>query len=605
MTEHKQIWNWMEFRDHIAKRPEINDKYPISLVCKAVAARNEPFVWDAYTAYLNYCALQTTAFKSTGSLKIPLAAAVHYGCGLLGRWNTLLLENSQQEYFRYGKDGWNSLTEVSRKRFLSFYRSELPTRSHLASNPFLNRPFLVMLGLSDDRDGLCDTGACFEKMVPLEAKALLLPNDGKQKNRKAQQKNRKAQFLFIDYRVCKRLHKWLTTSDDVDDFLDGLEPKIESLWLLAGDKCQLKEFIAARITADEPSVNCAKKKAKIKLAQMSNEKKTPLLGNDQWTNLICCINKAAPNIIPKVGKKEAQLSRIATRAAALRTFMVANYFALHLGIFSDGAKSEESKGKYGELASCGAILSCIAPLYTRPSSNGESIGFEYCDFANYIAGYAVKSGNGGEQALKSVLKKLAEQVDTLQSVVACFARIEQLALAHRHTPVSLLTENIIRECCVIDDEVLHHVNKWRYWFEENLSHVLPSNRSKAGKGSKFVADLLDNDKMVGASRKVTDILDRMCRLVGNRHTCKDNSRTETDFRCVFLYSEPGCGKENIAKIVHLLGLPILAKRPFVNTIAWTRNRAQDLFELTNDSPEKWQKWLNSWGDLEKTEESII
>jgi hypothetical protein len=556
VTERLQpVQDWREFEERISNLADqgwgannlspalwerIRTKYPsadkenalegflIHNVSKAIADRNVSFVWDAYEVYLDACAYNTDSFTppQADSVGIPIAAAVHYGCGLLGLWHPLLYYQ-QPEYFEYGEDGWSSLTKASRKRFDYFYGNELPLRAHLASNPFLKTSILVFLE-TDKHD------ANLKKLVP--------PDE---------------LFFYVRRESCQALHKWLTTSDGIDGFLDGVELKDDEL---------------------------------------ANN----LLGNDvfkdpEWKKLIRTIKKATPSLISNRAGTKAQRAK-AERAVALRMLIVAHYSALHLRIFERDDPGYEN-GRLDPLRDLKGILSCVVPLYTRAERN-DSTEYETPDFANYIAGYAISDANGFRKAIRERTK----QTKALQQAVTCLARVEQVALPRFSGASSLLTENVIRECCLVDPEVLAHFNKWGRWFRETIG--------ASGFKSGFVDDLTKhNDKMLGASGHMLDLFERLAYHASNRHSpkgCDGNHKSsKLDFRTLFLYSEPGCGKENLAKLIHLLGQ--LDHGDYVDTVTWCRKcdkEANQLIAATGRKGLLIKTWLNAWNDFDKEDPKV-
>ncbi len=547
------IGRWLETTSPDTPNPEAG--FSMYEVGRAIAARNASFVWDAYEVYLDACAYNTESFKppSETALGIPIAAAVHYGCGLLGLWHPLSYYR-QPQYFRYGQGGWSTLTQASRKRFAHFYSNVLPLRAHLASNPFLQGRLFVFLDA---------TGTT----VDWTQIARLTSND---------------LCFLVRKESSQALHKWLTTSNDLDDFLDGVDLKDEKL------------------------------KTELLGAQIFNEK--------EWEELIAIIDKAASGWISKT-KNDAK------RAMALRMLIVANYSALHLRLFEGVASHEAALNPLDDVK---GILSCVVPLYTRTkkdqssplsagtpkllrsvkrliiraarlptktkreSSAAETSAYEFSDFANYIAGYGVKDNEGLNEAFEA----LEKQAFALEQTITCFARVEQLARTSGAS--SLRTENVIRECCLVESEVLAHVNEWGRWFRKEIGN------------ERFVSDFSDdltenNEGMVGASYKMLDLFGRLKQRASNRHSpegagCK-HGKLKIDFRTLFLYSEPGCGKENLAKLIHLLGQ--LENDTYVDVIEWCGKCNKELKQLTDaNDKERLAAWLNGWNDFDKEDPQI-
>lgn len=533
-------------------------------VCEAIGKRNSQFVWDAYSVYLDTCVYNTLSFQNKGRLSTPLVGSVHYGCGLLGKWQALTYR-PHEEYFQSkvskDSDGWSTLTASARKVFDNYYRNELPLRAHLASNPFLSIPIAIYLDAAKDTNKNNVQGIISNICASLGA-------------------THNVNFIYFGKNECQQLHNWFLHANDLDEFLDGRDftnPNDE--WLINDE---------------------------------TNDKF--LFSRNTWNDIISCLEGATSGLLPEKidvlnetqianmsddQKKKHELDKYnylkSSRHIALRTIITAIYSALHLIIFSNKSAIKTS------IKDVKGILACIAPLYTRPGMTDQSMsipGYEYCDFANYIAGYAITDVNSGDYNIESSLKSFMNQLQALERTVSCFARIEQLALTYQSGAGTLTTENVIRECCIINHEVLRHVNKWQPWFDNNLKPF-------AEQPSDFIAKLTKNDIMVGASSKITDLLERIGRHVSSRYKMNNCGQTcsKLAFKSIFLYSEPGCGKENIAKIIHLIGQTYKKNRVTsrVTNIIWEKpDNYVKLLVSKKEAQNPWlEEWLQNWNDFDK------
>lgn len=487
------LWN-----DPDKKRPQPrseNDK-DISVgdivddICESIQSRNTEGVKKLFNKIL-WATEYSRLKEGSNTICNPIVGSLHYGCGLLGAWFPLEFR-PHEAYFTYytqntpkGKKGWSVLTRSGRTSFEGFYRKELPLRAHLASNPFLKEGLTFFLSVNDEE---------------------------------CKQEKENESILFFCDTICQELHNWLIKHKDVASFLDGD----------AADSLQMSKDLEKFIKND--------------LVKYLKNRTNHLLPNT--------------NAEQKLDEKTAEKLDKKTAEIAFRSVLTAVYSALHLKVF------EDPNFKFDKFDVTG-IMVRIDPLYPRPFAstpkpNSKRPGYEYCDFANFISGYLIakaKDNNRDANAAQPIqftstwAMQEADKVKTnLERIVGYLSKIEQLSLSAFSGMSDLTSENIIRECTVVDEEVLYHMNRWRA--------ILLQNIEGNGKDTNLTASIKENQGMVGASQTMIDLF---CRLKARMKDCKNK------FLQIFFYSEPGCGKEDLALLCHLMSPKIeLGNREYKN-----------------------------------------
>jgi len=107
-------------------------------------------------------------------------------------------------------------------------------------------------------------------------------------------------------------------------------------------------------------------------------------------------------------------------------------------------------------------------------------------------------------------------------------------------------EDVIRSCAYLDKRVQEDVNQYRGWLKKNLQPLL------YGRGEDEWPDL-DVFRMTGGDERMLQLFDRIASAARDG-VGKDGL---TKGRTFFFSSEPGCGKENIATLCHLLSPRVL------------------------------------------------
>jgi len=375
-------------------------------------------------------------------------------------------------------------------------------------------------------------------------------------DKKCKQIKENKSILFFSHTICQELHNWLIKYKNVASFLDGdagdsplVSKKVENFI-----KKDLVTYLGERSNHLLPNTNAEKK---------SDEK------TDE----------------KELNKKTAEIG--------FRSVLSAIYSALHLRIFENPEPTS-----IAGIKAIGIIVR-IDPLYTRPNLNSKEPGYEYCDFANFISGYLIPEDNEDNNVKKLIdnaIKKADKIKANLERIVGYLSKIEQLSLSAFSGMSDLTSENIIRECTVVDKEVLIHMNRWQ--------GVLLENIEEFGKYAELRVSIDQNREMVGASQIMIDLF---CRLKGRMKDC------ENKFLQIFFYSEPGCGKENLALLCHLMSpkskqgftpyrkayLEMLERKLFPK-IVQSEDLNRKLKEvLNNDAPLLPQSWNKQWGIAQK------
>jgi len=594
--------NWMQFLKCIGA-----DR--LQSVCEALERHNTEKVEDLYGEILEDCAYRHSVFMNKpqgageGFLR-PLVASVHYGCGLLGCWFALI-HRGEPEYFEHlSAGGWSFLSKSGRIRFESFYRNELPLRAHMASIPFIRKPILIWLDVSDSLEAAKIEALKKQcKDAFAVAKRNAQPHEGDDFG-----------FLYLGRHRTLRLHHWLLSAAKIDRFLDGDDLLDNSDpgedWIL-----KTRNAGTGEVPDQEPVFSDAEWRAICDVLDgaipgllppephrgmpNTDEEQQAMPQERRSSALRTFISNLCParhGLPPPHGgtpntDEEQRVMTQKRRGAALRTLISSLYSALHLTIF--GERSPDPRTRL-EQCKPKAILVCVAPLYTRPApSEWEEVpGYEYCDFANLITAFLVT--DQPEYETTDALTRFIKQTEVLERIVLCLGRVEQLALSYNIRSGDLTAENIIRECCVVDKSVLSHLNRWGKWFRK----VLGDFRDEDKYATEFLTKIIEEDDlMVGASTSVLELFSRLRRRAEARWNADRGEPREFD--SVFLYSEPGCGKENIAKFIHLCGMSrwhgLLEDGTSFKRTWEERNVLGDLVTVNHER--SWQEWLNKWNDL--------
>ena len=145
---------------------------------------------------------------------------------------------------------------------------------------------------------------------------------------------------------------------------------------------------------------------------------------------------------------------------------------------------------------------------------------------------------------KEVLKKLKDIRGVLLPAMRALAMLELHVLEERGSRNVVVIENIIRSCAMLDVKVREDVNVYGRFLRQSLSHLIDGRTdAELPEGSKRCSL-----QMTGANRQMRDMLMAIQQLV------RGANRRGAQKRCysVSSYSEPGCGKETIASLCHLL-----------------------------------------------------
>lgn len=323
------------------------------------------------------------------------------------------------------------------------YRTELPLRAHLASDPFIDNDITIVL--------LATTNAN-------HINANIVDNT-----------------LVLPSQFCTKLQKWITSEKDVIRFFNG-------------DDSQIEEFIKE----NEDNVETIREYLHLKI---SND-----ISNTQESR---------------------------TQAWHLRKLITSIYSALHLVIFQENPAEISILGK----RTLGIIVR-LSPILSWDKKNHNS---DFCDFANINSGYQITETDPIQEvnAMEDTFDFIEKALEKLLSFIS---RIEKISFGSLMGSSSLSRENIIRECTVIDKDVLKNWNRYGKYFSQkmdlaNLPHF------------KLIDKIKSHESFVGANTKMIDILDNLFNII--------TDRKKDELLPIFIYSEPGLGKDNLSKICHL------------------------------------------------------
>jgi DNA-binding NtrC family response regulator len=138
--------------------------------------------------------------------------------------------------------------------------------------------------------------------------------------------------------------------------------------------------------------------------------------------------------------------------------------------------------------------------------------------------------------------------DLLLPAMRALAILELHVLESRGAGNVVVIENIIRSCAIVDKKVQAEVNLYGRYLLKHLGHLINGKDE-----SDLPAPLRDVLQMTGANKVMRDTLDSIMQLV--KGGLNDDGYREGV--TVFLHSEPGCGKENLASLCHLFSPRVL------------------------------------------------
>jgi hypothetical protein len=146
-----------------------------------------------------------------------------------------------------------------------------------------------------------------------------------------------------------------------------------------------------------------------------------------------------------------------------------------------------------------------------------------------------------EAELRSTISTIRE---AFLPAMRALAILELHVLETRGARNVVVIENIIRSCAILDGRVQRdlNVNQYRAFLQQHLDHLKPCS-------PEVRAGLREVLQMTGANKAMREIFGAI-RLLVKSALVDGGLRPDTT---IFLHSEPGCGKENIATLCHLLG----------------------------------------------------
>ncbi len=182
----------------------------------------------------------------------------------------------------------------------------------------------------------------------------------------------------------------------------------------------------------------------------------------------------------------------------------------------------------------------ILPVFWEPQNKNLSL--------NDI----VKIGSIGIGYIPNNNQEQKEKIEYLECYLKIFMlRVlnQELISIKHNTQISLNTlhyEDIIRQCTRVDKNIWYYLNEYRnYFFDLFKNHRQNENEDKYS--DKEVSKIVD--EFLGANSGIVTLIKNIKECVWAIDEGKKALKAGVT---IFLYSEPGCGKESLSKICHLL-----------------------------------------------------
>jgi len=120
-------------------------------------------------------------------------------------------------------------------------------------------------------------------------------------------------------------------------------------------------------------------------------------------------------------------------------------------------------------------------------------------------------------------------------------------------------EDTIRQCTILSEEVLDEVNYYKHLIDKKWLESTPGEiKNKI------------SDKFVGRNARMVEMIERISQTVAEPDKRDSTQPKLPEGQCVFMHSLPGCGKEGMAELIHLMSCRNISgdgKNLFISSIS--------------------------------------